>query len=508
MISGHPWRTLVRTTKPLRVAFSIAALLASGCTALLGDFTVGAGSDAETDASADTMTPQNDGAMPGAEGGMAVDGDPLPDASGDAGVSVNISGHVVDFAFHPIPARKVTILDVNGVRTDVTSDAAGAFAVSGVVPPYDAVVAAPLGAGIPEAFLSVSTRHPRLVGWPDPTDASSPIPTERSAMVNVSVQEPVCGSSFCNIDISPYDCAGSGNSFGGGAAGGYSTAKTYTYAVPVSWTGSSQASCVAFNVLVSDATSTHFWYGQVESNGPVADGSTVTTATTLAPTSIPTVGNVTVTVSESPQTPSAWGTPDFDLFFNYPSPSTNGRSFAYLAQVNGGTSLVSGVPNIIGATLSAQAEIGSNFGSSMPDPNLTQSVAAFADALPLSTTAVPLELEAPLSFTTPTENGSISASTGSVTWKGASPSDVVIAQLLAVGDASESPEVGVWTSGTTIALPRLAKAGVALQPSRQSGTFEGRGKVASLDAMLDEGTLAQPDGSEEVDTQIVFALTP
>ena len=76
------------------------------------------------------------------------------------------------------------------------------------------------------------------------------------------------------------------------------------------------------------------------------------------------------------------------------------------------------------------------------------------------------------------------------------------------GDAGLSNEVEVFTDGSSIELTRLAALGVSLTPSRQDGSFDGIGKVASLDAMLDENTLAVPDRSQSAYTEIVFTLTP
>jgi hypothetical protein len=451
------------------------------------------------DAAGGSTPPNQDGSTPVTDGGATVD-------SGHAAPPIAVSGNIIveGSAASPVPiaARKVTIVDANGTRTDVTSDPSGAFTVSGVVPPYDAVVAAgPLARANPIAFLGVSAPHPRLLGWPD----SLPAPSTNSATINVVVKEPPCGSSACNIDFSPYDCSFSGTKVGGGETTSYLIATTQTFSpIPINWSGSASAACVGFNVLVSDNTYTHFWYTQVGVSN-VANGTTVTTAA-VTPVSIPSLGTITLSATESPLMPAAWGEPELLVLFNYPS--ANGNGFAYLTRVNSGTSIVSGVPNIVGATLSANAGIGSDFNAPMPDPNLTQRVFAAANKVPLSTSTVSLTLGPPLSLSAPTENGNLSASTGSVAWTWGSSGEVMDASLVAIGDASASVEVEVYTAGTRIDLARLAKAGVTLTPSLHRGRFAGLGKLASLDAMLDENTLAQPDGSASVDTSITFTLTP
>ena len=484
------------------------------------------GSGTEADAAPDTLTPSNP------EGGSGVDGSPpsSPDGDdaatpdGDAGTSVPKGGGTVDggdaapsmtvsgniivdglAASTPVPitARKVTIVGANGTRSDVTSDASGAFTVSGVVPPYDAVVAAgPLAEAYPIAFLGISTPHPRLLGFAD----SLPAPFANSATINVVVQEPPCGSSVCNIAFSAYDCSFSGAKIYGGATGGYVTATTQTFAASINWAGSTNATCAGFNILVSDKTYSHFWFAQANASN-VANGANVTTYA-LTPTSVPTLGNITLSATESPLIPAAWGQPNLGIYFNYPS--SQGGGFAYLPQVNGGTSVVSGVPNMVGATLTVGAAIASDFNVPMPDPNLTQQVYAAANNVPLSTSTISLTLGSPLSLSAPTENGTLSASTGSLAWTWGSPGEVMVASLFAMGDASSSVQVQVaaYTSETTISLARLAKAGVKLTPSPEHGVFEALGKVASLDAMLDENTLAQPDGSETLYTEVAFTLTP
>jgi len=451
---------------------------------------------------ADTSTPPNDdGATPVTEGGGTVDG-------GDAAPPITVSGSIIvdGSAALPVPvriaARKVTIVGADGKRTDVTSDASGAFTVSGVVPPYDAVVAGgPVAQAYPIAFLGISTPHPRLLGFPDSLSGLAP----NSASINVVVEEPPCGSSACNINLSPYDCSFSGAKIYGGESGGYMTPTTQTFAaVEINWSGSTTVACAGFNVLVSDKTYSHFWYGQAGVSN-VANGATVTTYT-ATPMSIPSLGNITLIAAASPLIPAAWGEPELSILFNYPS--AQGGGFAYLPQVNEGTSIVSGVPNMVGATLTASAGIGSDFNVPMSDPALDQRVWASANNVPLSTSTVSLTLGSPLSLSAPTENGTLSASTGSAAWTWGSTGEVMVASLVDMGDASASVQVVVYTGETTIALARLAKAGVTLTPSLQRGEFDELGKVASLDAMLDENTLAQPDDSETFYTNVAFTLTP
>jgi hypothetical protein len=517
-------RTIGRPGCAAALALIALAACGGGPSSLSGDAATDSADDSvfvnEYDASSDgsdgsAVTVVSDAAMDsrGADqSSPGVEGGPVPEAGPEAGpesaVPITVAGQVVvDNLFssspvQPIASRNVTIVDANGRRTNVTSDATGAFSVGDVVPPYDALVAqGPSAQSFPKAFLGVSTPHPRLLAFPD----SATTLTQSTATVNLVVQEPACGSSPCFMSLIPYDCSPTGVSVSGGVNTSYGTAGTQSFQLPAIWESAANAPCIGINVLVSNATYTQFWYGQVEAGGNVANGATVTSSP-VSPQPIPSAGAVTVTETGSPQVPAAW-TEGMWLDLNYPYAS--GGGIASLPEVWQGTSVVSGVPNIIGATLSAAASAGSNYNSPMPDPYLTQSVEAVASNLPLSTSAIALTLPPPISFSSPLENGALSLSTGSFVWTWGTE-EVMLAFLEADGDAgiSNDVEIEVFTDGSSIELTRLAALGVSLTPSRQDGSFDGIGKVASLDAMLDENTLAVPDRSQSAYTEIVFTLTP
>jgi hypothetical protein len=428
------------------------------------------------------------------------------DSGSEASPPVTVTGHVViegswysTSAPQPIASRKVTIVDANGVRTDVTTDGSGAFTVSDVVTPYDAVVAAgPSAQGNPVAFLGLSTPDPRLMGWADSTSGQNPY----TATVKVVVQEPSCGSASCIVDIEPYDCSFTGEvAFASGESGGYTTATTQSFSVPIEWTGLASA-CAGFNVLVSDSTFSHFWYGQTAAN--VSQGATPTTST-LALNAIPTVGMLTMVVSESALDPSSWGQPALAILFNYPA--ANGGGFAPLPSLNGGTSLVTGVPDIVGATVSVQADIDSS-NAATPDPSLRQGVSATGNDLPLTTTSVNLTLDNPLALSSPAENGALSAASGTLAWSWSSSGELMYVRLVSFGDGSVVTEAEVYSGAAEIPLARLTRAGVELVSSPQHALFDTFGKIASLDAFVDEMILARPDGSRGETANIAFTMTP
>ncbi len=370
--------------------------------------------------------------------------------------------------------------------------------MSDVVTPYDAVVAAgPSAQANPVAFLGLSTPDPRLMGWADSTSGQSPY----TATVKVVVQEPSCGSASCIVDIEPYDCSFTGEvAFASGESVGYTTATTQSFSVPIEWTGLASA-CAGFNVLVSDSRFSHFWYGQTAAN--VSQGATPTTST-VALNAIPTVGMLTMVVSESALDPSSWGQPALAILFNYPA--ANGGGFAPLPSVSG-TSLVTGVPDIVGATVSVQADIDSS-NAATPDPSLRQGVSATGNDLPLTTTSVNLTLDNPLALSSPAENGALSAASGTLAWSWSASGEVMYVRLLSFGDGSVVTEAEVYSGEAEIPLARLTRAGVELVSSPQHALFDTFGKIASLDAFVDEMILARPDGSRGETANIAFTMTP
>ncbi len=416
------------------------------------------------------------------------------DGGGDASGPIQVSGHVVDiYAGAFVASRKVTLVDATGARTEVTTDANGAFQADGIVPPYDALVAAgPYGGANPVVYLGVTVAHPRLHGWPDVGY------TTGSATVNVLLQEPSCGASTCQVWLTAFGCNGEEVQFNGGVTT-YQTATTEPISAPTGWYNTTSP-CIGYDVLVSDSTFTHYWYAEVTA-GTVSNGATVTTST-VVPSPIGTLGNVTLNVTEAPQIPSSWSPVDLDLFVVY-GPQNNRRGVRLLGS---GTSSAFGVPALQGPVMSAQASIE----NPTPDPSFWQYVTAFSPFdLPPTTTTIDLSLVPPQPLLAPAENGPISAATGSIgAWTWASSEMVMHATLVAHGEASDTTEVEVHTSGSAIDLGHLAAMGVTLIPSPHWGYFAAVGRIASLDAMLDETNLQSPDESQYTATNIAFTMTP
>ncbi len=81
-------------------------------------------------------------------------------------------------------------------------------------------------------------------------------------------------------------------------------------------------------------------------------------------------------------------------------------------------------------------------------------------------------------------------------------------RLLSFGDGSVVTEAEVYSGEAEIPLARLTRAGVELVSSPQHALFDTFGKIASLDAFVDEMILARPDGSRGETANIAFTMTP
>jgi hypothetical protein len=280
--------TTARCATLASLVLSSAALFA-GC----GDSSTSAGvaPDGGTDSAA---VPEASVGAPDARG-AAVDAATVvtPADTGAPSAAITVSGHVVAYPTNvPLKSRHVTLLDATGRRVDLTTDANGALEAKGVLPPYDALVDGSTLSPQPKIYVGVSTPRPRLTGWSDV--AGDPW---RRATVNVQVAAPACGTAQCNYSIVFSDAQGALSTVTGGIAGSYPAgyAPTGPDAFSVQWLGSATARVTA-RYLVTDATYSHYWYGEL-ANIAVSDAGTTSAGDLSAaptPPSVPPVSRWTV----------------------------------------------------------------------------------------------------------------------------------------------------------------------------------------------------------------------
>jgi hypothetical protein len=437
-------------------------------------------------------------ATPDAGVDVAVDVASPPEA-GDANApqAITVSGRAVDQSdkTKPLVGRTVVLVDATEKPFWTMTSATGAFTFSGVLPPYDVVVAAPSWpGGYRFAFVGVSTKQPRVFGW---SDAAPVYPASHEAGIAVAVGGPACGTNPCVVDLSLADFSKSGSGFAGTQQDTYSTPGPNAWFVQGDWSGASTLTDFGVNVLVSDSPAAHFWYGQY-SGGTVTDGQWVPTPQ-VSVSPIATLGSVTVNLT-SMGLPQQWPTPELELKMDYPA--SLGEGWALLSATQSAFS-VSVVPDIVGATLEASAYAATD--PNKPDPNYRARTEAYARNLPLGTANVAVTLYGPPTVTHPQPGGALSA-TGVVDWTNMPPQQIMMADI---GDqASDEYEVEVYTSGSSIDLKRLAAAGVSISTGPKFSYFMPLGNVTSLDDILDESVLAWPDGAHDEVASVRFTATP
>ncbi|HEY3816078.1 MAG TPA: hypothetical protein VGL81_02850 [Polyangiaceae bacterium] len=412
----------------------------------------------------------------------------------DAAIGVTLRGRAVAAGIGsifaatstPLAFRAVGVRDATGAIFTTNTDSTGAFQIAGVTPPYDAVVYAGDPTGWPYVYMQLSTTQPQLSG--------AIALVQRSATLNASVQLADCGATTCQCAVTWWYPASSDYSLW--SCSGGSTSGPFNLNDQAMWTGQASAT-VNLHIMEWDPQLTHFWHASAM-DVALTEGQTVAVGQ-LALTALPTAGTVTATLA-TPGTPATWN-PQAGLVYNYP-----GGGFIGLS--SGAPPFLSGVPSMAGATMSINANIS--------DPSSTGLWAAesFASApsIPTSTTSVSLTVQPPVAITAPTLN-SLFSLTGTMAWSSPEPSQVYAATLVSYvnGDAGPvigSPAVTVFTSDSSVPLGRLAQLSVSIAPQPMWLRFIASGSVASLNAMEDQQTLAQPSGSSGSWVFVPFTLTP
>jgi hypothetical protein len=458
-----------------------------------GDATSGA-HDASSDGPAsDHEAPPSDA---GAESALDAAGDAT--SSPDASTGITVSGHAVSIgssfllSFGPtqLAFREIGIRDATGKVTTTNTDATGAFQLAGIATPYDIVVYPGSPSDAPYVYLGLSTHHPRLVG--------AVTLSQYNATVNGSIQFQNCSASTCECDttywlreLSTYASVGCGPINANQLTGSINPR--------LAWAGASSVTA-DLQVLEWDPQAQHFWHGVA--SGISLTGGLTTNVPAIAMTPVATAGTLTVTTATA-GVPATWQQ-TASLLYYYP----NNDGFAFLAS-GVKPPLVSGLPNIPGATASTGVMAADPAGTFLSF-SLTS---AGASNLPPSTTSINLTLKPPPTVTSPPTNGSLSK-TSAIAWSSPYTQQVYRAILLPYveGDAgpvfNDSLAAIIYTSGSSVDLAGLTALGVTVPLGTTSLQFWGAGLVASLDAMVDEQTLAQPDDSQSYAVYVPFTVTP
>ena len=405
-----------------------------------------------------------------------------------------VSGHAVDISSRaapppPLAGRQVAFLDATGQRVEVTTDANGAFTVSGLVPPYDALVPPAPGASPPtalalgpNAYLGLTTAHPRLSGAPIAVAAW------RTATLNVPMDLTACGTAGCAF-AGGASTEGSSDAGGGEFTGIYVTTNpsSETASCTVAWSGAA-STVMDLAVVAYDSTHTAYWYG-TELGVAISDQGTVTAPSlTVAPVPVLPPASFTVDMSQLP----GWGPPRLFALLEL-----GGGSWEMSLWEADATTFTAYVPDIPGASLSLS--INAEF----------QNAAVIATAMaPLTSTSVTLQAPRSPVLTSPTAGASVSVATGQIAWTGGASTEVFSVLPVYTADGGEVLEGWVRTANPSINLARLTTLGLSLTGGSTEIIVEGIGKATSLDAMVDEQILQVPDNSQDSSLTQTFTLTP
>ena len=406
-----------------------------------------------------------------------------------------VSGHAVDVTSTaaqppPLPNRQVAFLDATGQRTEVTTDANGAFTVSGLVPPYDALVPQAAGSSAPampelgpNAYLGLTTAHPRLGGAP------IVVVGQRSATLNVPVDVTACGTTGCSF-AGGAAVEGSSEFTGGGFGGSYDATHpaTQTVSGTVGWSGGASTVIDIFLVAYNTAH-TAYWYGTALGVAVSDQGTLTTPSITVASVPLLPAASFAVDMSLLP----GWGPPTLFALLEF---GGGGWEMSF-AEVKA-SAVSASVPDIPGATLNLSINVA------------FQNAFVIATAMaPLTSTSVILQAPPSPVITSPTAGGSLSVATGQIAWTGGSSTEVFsVVPSITPDGGQQTFEGWVWTANPSINLARLTTLGFPLTGGPTSISVEGAGKAMSLDAMVDEQTLVLPDNTQDNYVGQTFTLTP
>jgi hypothetical protein len=234
----------------------------------------------------------------------------------------------------------------------------------------------------------------------------------------------------------------------------------------------------------------------------VANGATASLGT-VSPAPIPLATTFTVT-STAYGTAASWPLSE-QISLNYPS----GGGTVYLANAKS-TTLSGGVPDILGATITATASA-----IEPSDSGVDFSLGGgYQSALPLTATSASLAVYPPATWTVPSSSGASVPSNATLSWSPYPPASPELSWVALGSAGSLGDTVYVMTSGTQISLADLATMGVALSPGSSAGVlFEFRTSM-TLDGMVASGDVAPllsgviPGETGAAESSFHFTLTP
>jgi hypothetical protein len=437
----------------------------------------------------------------GADGGAGTSGSPESnrtdaanspnadaDAAGlppDAPARTVIAGRVVaddGTDGTPLVGAKIALIDAAGVRSTTVTDSVGAFSIAQVQIPYDVLVSydAPNQTNDPYAYLGLSTSHPRL------RTMTSTTPSEgkwRQATVTVNLTPPDGTANAYGFSLDVRDATAHVTRIDGDIAGSGQGATSLD--IPISWWGDATLK-FTYRGLLFDSTYQRFY--SIETPGTVTEGGS--TSVTFPPArQLSTIGNFAATVSPV-SVPADLLPPMTNVSISY----ADGHS-AYLASVHS-TSVVTGIPNILGATIGVQSK------AWRPGYTDTRQSSANVNRLPLSTTNVTLAIYGPPILQQPDPGASLSVSTGKISWSSVSGTRLTSFRMISAGES-----LYVFTGGTNLHLTRVTDLGAKFVLGTADLVLEEHGKEDTVDTAVDENQPPLP-GGHLGSVQASFQLVP
>ncbi len=445
------------------------------------------------DGSADAM--EGDGADGAVSDSAVLDAPPSTvSVAGHAVAALHLSDEgyspvVVTFTTTPLASRHVAILDANGVLTNLTTDGAGAFSATGVATPYDVVVfPSPENPSAPPiAYLSLTTPHPRLGAPPDAVVPAVPLYVNFYAPVTIPAACGPCVSYGCSscqpsLEIAPtgaalvslrptqnfiavtFDLSGDGGVDG--------ISFSYAFAGP-------NSTALTLDLVLDPANGNAYYAEQAIALPPDAGNSDAAvgpvTLNELSLARVGTRGTLSTVLSTVGVSTSDWVSSSAGAWVNFPS----GNSLPLISNL---------VWDIPGTTLMASILGGETSSASF----------AWSGIVPPPSVSPTLKVYGPPIVTVPT---TLTPTNGQITWAQSSSQQLLFMDLDRQDDGgSYVTECKVVTFGDTLDLAKLAALGVTIDSSVSGLFMWGYGSIGSLDALVDEGMLAVPDG-----TQATFA---
>lgn len=386
------------------------------------------------------------------------------------------------------PGRTITIVDARGQKFTAVTAADGTFQLPSVVVPYDVRVHAKEGPGT--AWMGMTRRDVQLRAY---RDAPSTTCTSVKTTLNMTVQYPACPSESCDLDISIHSADGRAS---GGLVTGYTAGMTSgVWSPEASWCSlpGTTAPAVTVDVLVSNRSYSTFFYRRLgpyaaQPNGSVQVGS-------FSVPSVPTIGNLTATTNEL-GVPLGWRR-DVQVFLGFP-----GGGVGYLARATA-TSIVSGIPNIPGSTVSVSAYASDD---SLLTRNQQDQCSATVDNLPLTATSTSQTLVRGPSVS-PLPGSTVAKSAFAVAWTPVLGAPPALVQFQVFNAAPPTFEASVWAEKGPVALSRLEALGLSVSAGEKNFELYAIGS-RTLDDVVKPGPALPPYSGSRASIRHGFTIAP